>query len=163
MRVRATASPVCSGPGNEGEESLHISKGDMYLFVQFRGQQRAFSRIESTCRIKDPERHNRRPHVGSVSRERRNVLLLCGPSHSPRAFIIFRIMTTPHQFSPARNSHLSSRQTSLLSTSCTVSHVVTIMSPKTCCCCPPSPASVLPSVLLCHLPSGTHTLVCPHY
>lgn len=109
----------------------------MYLLVPFIGQQKAFFRIDNARRIKDPGHHNRTLHISSVSRENRNVHLLCGPPHSPMALITFIIMMTPDLVSPARNSHLSSRQVHLLSTSSNVSHMFIILSPKpVACCCP---------------------------
>ena len=47
-------------------------------------------------------------------------------------------MTTPDLAFPARNSHLSSSQVHLLSTSSSVSHLFIFLSPKpVACCCPP--------------------------
>lgn len=43
LESEATVPPVCSGSGNEREESLPISKGDVYLPIQFIGQQKHFS------------------------------------------------------------------------------------------------------------------------
>lgn len=65
-------SPVCSGSGNEREEqeSLPISKGDVYLPAQLREQQKVFFRIDNPFTIEDQGQHSGALNICSVSREK---------------------------------------------------------------------------------------------
>lgn len=110
LESEATVSPVCSGAGHEREESLHIYKGDMYLPVQFMGQQKVVFRIDNSFAAKDLGHHNGALHINSAPKEKRNIPLRHEPSHLPMALITFKMMTTSYLVSPARKSHLSSRQ-----------------------------------------------------
>lgn len=73
---------MCSDAGNEREESLHISKGETYLLVEFIGKQKVFFRIDNTLGIKDLGHHDRTLHISSYLERRETSTCFVGlPIH----------------------------------------------------------------------------------
>lgn len=110
----ATASPVCSLLGNRRGLTSYFQRREGPS-SRVNGATKSIFRIDYPSSLKKPGTPESGRVHGLCAQEEEKCSVALEAFPLTKAFITFRIMATPDLVSPARNSHLSSRQTDLSS------------------------------------------------